>query len=353
MRRPSSAIGRIAAHASANQITPRTACTAPTNVTASTSSSKRGEPAAGNVGPRARPAQEREHPEQRGRPARARPLPLAQDLRERRVDEHQVVVGDDVPAVRRREDAERCEHEERSRKERRGPAVSHEHRERRGAPSGRRRERPSRGGSPTGRGAGGRAASSAGRRSGSRRRAARARPAKSGSAADWARIVQPHGPASTASRPTRNVDRDDAPLERAAAAASASASRTSRTSRTTTARIPRELVGAVEDELREPLLVGPGRALAEDRDLLGARQPVLDDLAAGHERQPRVADDERRREHRQQDDADERDERDRERVPLEKRADARARPPSRIPRARRRTRPHDRRRGGGPDWTMG
>ena len=46
--------------------------------------------------------------------------------------------------------------------------------------------------------------------------------------------------------------------------------------------------------------------------MLHIRKPVIDDLAAGHERQPRVAHDERRPEHRQQDDADERDEEDRE-----------------------------------------
>ena len=39
VRTPSRATGRIAAAASANQITPRTACTAPTNVTARTRSS--------------------------------------------------------------------------------------------------------------------------------------------------------------------------------------------------------------------------------------------------------------------------------------------------------------------------
>ena len=49
---------------------------------------------------------EREQPEERGRRARARPLPLAEDRRERGVDEHQVVVGDELRPVRRGEHAE-------------------------------------------------------------------------------------------------------------------------------------------------------------------------------------------------------------------------------------------------------
>ena len=56
--------------------------------------------------------------------------------------------------------------------------------------------------------------------------------------------------------------------------------------------------------LREPLLVGPGRSEAVDRDLVAARQAVLDDLAAGHEVEPAVVDDERRREDQQEDEAE-------------------------------------------------
>ena len=57
--------------------------------------------------------------------------------------------------------------------------------------------------------------------------------------------------------------------------------------------------------------------------MLDVREPVVDDLPAGHQRQPRVADDERRAEHRQEHDPDERDEEDRKRARLEDRAKAR------------------------------
>ena len=80
---------------------------------------------------------------------------------------------------------------------------------------------------------------------------------------------------------------------------------------------PGELVGGVEDDLGEPLLVGPGASLAEDREVLGVREAVLDHLAAGHQREPRVADDDRRREDREEDDPDEGDEQDREGARLE------------------------------------
>jgi hypothetical protein len=51
-------------------------------------------------------------------------LPLAEDRREGRVDEHQVVVRDDVPPVRRREHAERREHDEGDRGPREAPAAN-------------------------------------------------------------------------------------------------------------------------------------------------------------------------------------------------------------------------------------
>ncbi len=87
---------------------------------------------------------------------------------------------------------------------------------------------------------------------------------------------------------------------------------------------PGKPVRAVEDDLGEPLLVGPRGALPEQRDRLGRRQPVLDDLAAGHQCQPGVADHERRPEHGEQHDADERDQQDRERARLEDPADGSA-----------------------------
>ena len=95
------------------------------------------------------------------------------------------------------------------------------------------------------------------------------------------------------------VERDDAPPVRAVAKEDHGAH-------------PGELVGAVEDDLGEPLLVGPGVSLAEDREVLGVREAVLDHLAPGHQREPRVADDDRRREDREEDDPDEGDEEDRE-----------------------------------------
>ena len=79
-----------------------------------------------------------------------------------------------------------------------------------------------------------------------------------------------------------------------------------------------ELVGAVEHDLREPLLIRPRRALAEHRECLRPREAVVDDLATRHEREPRVADDERGSEHGEQHDPDERDQQDGERAGLER-----------------------------------
>ena len=76
-------------------------------------------------------------------------------------------------------------------------------------------------------------------------------------------------------------------------------------------------VRRVEHDLGEPLLVGPRAALGEDGQVLGVGQPVLDDLAAGHQREPGVADDDRRGEDGEEDDADEADEQDREGARLE------------------------------------
>ena len=91
---------------------------------------------------------------------------------------------------------------------------------------------------------------------------------------------------------------------------------------------PGERVRAVEDDLREPLLVGPRSPSAEDRDRLRVREAVLDDLAARHQRQPRVADDDRGGEDGEEHDPDERDEQDREGARLEGAAESGSAPAS-------------------------
>ena len=59
----------------------------------------------------------------------------------------------------------------------------------------------------------------------------------------------------------RNVERDDAPAERAAPAASAEREQRPSDVEDDDEPRPGERVRAVEEELREPLLVGPRRAL--------------------------------------------------------------------------------------------
>ena len=120
------------------------------------------------------------------------------------------------------------------------------------------------------------------------------------------------GPARIARKPTTNVERDEAPPARAVANARPSARRTKRDPEQDHGAHPGEPVGGVEDDLGEPLLVGPGASLAEDGEVLGVREAVLDHLAPGHQREPRVADDDRRREDREEDDPDQADEEDRE-----------------------------------------
>ena len=73
-----------------------------------------------------------------------------------------------------------------------------------------------------------------------------------------------------------------------------------------------ECVRSVGDELRAPLLVGPVASEPEHRELVDARQAVLDDLASRDERQPRVCDQQRRREDGEEDDAERRIEDDEE-----------------------------------------
>ena len=146
-------------------------------------------------------------------------------------------------------------------------------------------------------------------------------PAKSGSAVVCARIVQPHGPARIASRPTRKVERDEAPPVRAVGGGEREREEDEEDAEQDHRAHPGERVRAVEDDLREPLLVGPRLAPAEDRDRLRVREAVLDDLAARHQRQPRVADDDRGGEDREEHDPDERDEQDREGARLERAAE--------------------------------
>ena len=59
-------------------------------------------------------------------------------------------------------------------------------------------------------------------------------------------------------------------------------------------------VDAIHVHLGQPLLVGPGRTHAVDRQRVLARQAVFDDLASGHEVEPAVVDDERRREYQKE-----------------------------------------------------
>ena len=79
----------------------------------------------------------------------------------------------------------------------------------------------------------------------------------------------------------------------------------------------REPVGGVEEDLGEPLLVGPGSPVSEDRQVLRVGKPVIDDLPAGHQGQPGIADDDRRGEDGEEHDSDQGDEQDREGARLE------------------------------------
>ncbi len=148
VRRPSSATGRIAAHASGEPDHAAHRLHGADERHAEHEQLEHRQPPAAAADRDETDRHHREHPEQRRRPARLRPLPLAQDVGEGRVDEHQVVVGDEVPPVRRGEDAERRER----RGARRGTAAARRGHgrasRRRGARSALRRARPSRAGSP-------------------------------------------------------------------------------------------------------------------------------------------------------------------------------------------------------------
>ena len=155
-----------------------------------------------------------------------------------------------------------------------------------------------------------------------RRRAARGRRRRAGARPSAREASSPTGRRGSRGSRSTKVERDDAPPVRAVANARPSASRTKRDPEEDHGAHAREPVGGVEDDLGEPLLVGPRAPLAEDGQVLGVREAVLDDLASGHQRQPRVADDDRRREDREEDDSDQADEQDREGARLEDAADS-------------------------------
>ena len=264
---------------------------------------------------------EREQPEERGRPARARPLPLAEDRRERRVDEHQLVVRDDVPPVRRREDAEGGEDDERQRDPREASCAHQldepeQHGEAGAEDDGAVQVRPE-----------DEERQDEQRPVGGRRGA----PASTSSQSDAGEERERGRLRAERPAPRAGEDREEADDEgRARRRAAGPRGREGEAEREQDEGDPeedhgahaREPVGGVEDDLGEPLLVGPRAPLAEDGQVLGVRQAVLDDLASGHQRQPRVADDDRRREDREEDDSDQADEEDREGARLEGAADS-------------------------------
>ena len=262
---------------------------------------------------------DRQQPEERGRRARLAPLPLAQDGSERRVDEHQVVVGDQLRPVGRGEHRDGGEDRERQglprelacanelgHAEEHGETRAEDHRAVEVRPHDEQRQDEER---PAADPAAGRVDEEPqdAREERQRRRLRPDRPApRAGQDREQA---DDEGRAGRgASRPRgrggereREKDEEDAEQDHRAH--------------------PGERVRAVEDDLREPLLVGPRLASAEDRDRLRVREAVLDDLAARHQRQPRVADDDRGGEDGEEHDPDERDEQDREGARLERAAE--------------------------------
>ena len=120
----------------------------------------------------------------------------------------------------------------------------------------------------------------------------------------WARIDHAHGAATSTGRNITQNARAPAPSERAAAAAIEKAPYDGHARCDRQQREAAEAVDAVHEHLREPLLVGPGRAEPIDRELVVRREPVVDDLAPGHEVEPAVVDEERRREDQEEDEAE-------------------------------------------------
>ena len=271
---PSSATGSIAAAASANQITPRTACTAPTNVTARTSELVARQPAPAAA-----------HREQR----RRRRSRAARTGRSSRPGLPTATRGGSVRTGRRRASG-RSTRSASSRRARRARVTG----ARIASASGSHESLRARTSSITPRSTV-RAAprttepwrfahtTSSGRTRSVRRRIPRrdastrshSTPAKSGSAVVCARIVQPHGPARIASRPTRKVERDEAPPVRAVGGGESEREEDEEDAEQDHRAHPGERVRAVEDDLGEPLLVGPRLAPAEDRDRLRVREAVL------------------------------------------------------------------------------
>ena len=258
---------------------------------------------------------EREEPEERGGRVGLRPLPLAQDRGERRVDEHQVVVGDELRPVGRREDGRGREDDERERDPREPPCAHQlddpeKHREPRTEddravevrPDDEEREHEQ-----------GLPARSAPRRVDEQPENTCEERKRRG--------LRAQRPAPRAGENREDTDDEGRPRRRPARPGG----REGECEREEHEPDPqqdhgahaRDAVRGVEHDLGEPLLVGPRAALAEDGQVLGVGQPVLDDLAAGHQREPGVADDDRRGKDGEEDDADEADEQDRERARLE------------------------------------
>ena len=111
-------------------------------------------------------------------------------------------------------------------------------------------------------------------------------PVKSGSAKTCARIVNVQGAARRTGKKTSRIERGPAPNLRAATAAITKAPTANSATTTASSPWPPERVRAVGDQLCAPLLVGPVTSEPEHRELVDAREAVLDDLAARDERQP-------------------------------------------------------------------
>ena len=115
-------------------------------------------------------------------------------------------------------------------------------------------------------------------------------PVKSGSANTCARIVNVQGAARRTGKNTSRIERGPAPsLPRGDGSDHERADREQRDD-DREQPMASERVRSVGDELRAPLLIGPVPAEPEHRELVDAREAVLDDLAARDERQPGVCD---------------------------------------------------------------
>ncbi len=95
--------------------------------------------------------------------------------------------------------------------------------------------------------------------------------ANNGSAKPCARTCHDHGATNRHAAPIRNVERAEAPRTRALVTASPRSRRRCDRSDRRHGRQPAELTSGVVGELREPLLVDPSLARAEDRESLDVR----------------------------------------------------------------------------------